>query len=65
MPVLIVHAIDDHTVPMSIGRSLYGKVTTRKFLLETDGGHFNAGMNELSKLKRAFMQLWPDSLSSS
>jgi fermentation-respiration switch protein FrsA (DUF1100 family) len=64
MPVLIVHAVDDHTVPISVGRFLYDKVTVRKFLLETDGGHFNAGMNDLPKLKRAFMQLWPEQLGS-
>jgi pimeloyl-ACP methyl ester carboxylesterase len=60
MPVLIVHAVDDRTVPISVGRSLYEKVTGRKFMLETDGGHFNAGMNDLAKLKGALVQLWPD-----
>jgi fermentation-respiration switch protein FrsA (DUF1100 family) len=59
VPVLIVHARNDRFVPIAVGRALYAGVTAPKLLVETSGGHNNAGFSPIDDLAAALASLWP------
>jgi pimeloyl-ACP methyl ester carboxylesterase len=58
-PVLVVHSMTDRLVPLASARALFGKVTGPKRMLETGGGHNNAGFTALSELSDALAAFWP------
>jgi fermentation-respiration switch protein FrsA (DUF1100 family) len=60
-PVVIVHARDDRVVPIEAARELYRKVRGRRLLVETTGGHSDAGIESMRELRPALAQFWPPS----
>jgi pimeloyl-ACP methyl ester carboxylesterase len=61
VPILIVHAVADEWVPISIARSLVPLIKGDKWLLETGGGHNDAGFESAPTLRDAFRRWWPSS----
>ncbi len=59
VPVLVVHATDDELVPIRVARSLFARVPARKLMIETDGGHNDAGFGRHRELADALRRFWP------
>lgn len=58
VPILIVHAVADEWVPISVARSLFQSLPGDKSMLETAGGHNDAGFESAAALREAFGR-WP------
>ena len=58
-PVAIFHSPTDRLIPMQAARDLYARIQGRKLMVETGGGHNNAGFADPDALRQAFSTLWP------
>jgi pimeloyl-ACP methyl ester carboxylesterase len=59
VPVLVVHATDDELVPVRVARDLFARISARRLMIETDGGHNDAGFGRGGELADALRRLWP------
>jgi pimeloyl-ACP methyl ester carboxylesterase len=59
VPALVAHARDDHMMPIETARAFFETIPAPKFMLETGGGHNDAGFASPADLKKAFYSLWP------
>lgn len=59
VPVLVVHATDDELVPIRAARSLFARIPAPKLMIETDGGHNDAGFGRHRGLADALRRFWP------
>jgi pimeloyl-ACP methyl ester carboxylesterase len=59
VPIVIVHATDDRFIPMQTARALYDQATAPRLLLETTGGHDDAGFRDTERLAEALHRFWP------
>jgi pimeloyl-ACP methyl ester carboxylesterase len=62
-PVLVVHSATDRLVPLAAARALFARVAGPKRMLETGGGHNNAGFTSLADLSDALAGFWPSGAS--
>jgi hypothetical protein len=58
-PIVVFHSENDRLIPLQAARDLYAKVTVEKLMVETGGGHNNAGFADPDALRRAFTRFWP------
>jgi hypothetical protein len=59
VPVLMVHATDDELVPIRVARALFARIPARRLMIETDGGHNDAGFGHDVELADALRRFWP------
>ena len=58
-PAVVVHALNDRFVPISAARAVFAQLGGPKLMLETGGGHNDAGFSPLSELRDALDSFWP------
>ena len=58
-PIVVFHSQNDRLIPLQAARDLFAKVAVEKLMIETDGGHNNAGFADSAALRRAFATFWP------
>jgi len=59
VPVVIVHGRDDRILPADAVRSLHEQVRGPRLLLETGGGHDDAGFDDIGRLGAVLQRFWP------
>jgi uncharacterized protein len=57
-PVVVFHSENDRLIPLHAARDLYAKIRVQKLMIETAGGHNNAGFADPDALRRAFSTFW-------
>ena len=58
-PVVVFHSANDRLIPLQASRDLYAKIAVEKLMIETGGGHNNAGFADPDALHRAFSTFCP------
>jgi uncharacterized protein len=58
-PIVVFHSGNDRLIPLQAARDLYAKIAVEKLMIETGGGHNNAGFADADALRRAFNTFWP------
>jgi fermentation-respiration switch protein FrsA (DUF1100 family) len=58
-PVVVFHSATDRLIPLAAARTLFDAVTAPKRMLETAGGHNNAGFADPATMRQAFWSFWP------
>jgi fermentation-respiration switch protein FrsA (DUF1100 family) len=59
IPIVMVHAVDDQVVPLSAARAMFREIRAPKRLVETDGGHHDAGFTIAVNLGAELGKFWP------
>ena len=59
VPIVMVHAVDDELVPVSAARAMFREIRAPKKLVETDGGHHDAGFTIAANLGVELARFWP------
>jgi hypothetical protein len=59
IPIVMIHAVDDELVPVSAARAMFREIRAPKKLVETDGGHDDAGFTIAANLGAALATFWP------
>jgi pimeloyl-ACP methyl ester carboxylesterase len=59
IPIVMVHAVDDALVPVSAARAMFREIRAPKKLVETDGGHHDAGFTVAANLGAELATFWP------
>jgi pimeloyl-ACP methyl ester carboxylesterase len=59
IPIVMVHAVDDEIVPLSAARAMFREIRAPKKLVETDGGHHDAGFTIAIHLEAELATFWP------
>jgi uncharacterized protein len=64
IPIVMVHAVDDELVPLSAARAMFRDIRAAKKLVETDGGHHDAGFTIAAHLGAELATFWPVALDT-
>jgi uncharacterized protein len=64
VPVIVFHSAADRLIPLQTARDLFAKITARKRMIETTGGHNSAGFADPDALRDAMWSFWPPSAVS-
>ena len=58
-PILIFHSANDRLIPLHAARELYARASAPRLMVETRGGHNNAGFADPDALRAGFARFWP------
>jgi fermentation-respiration switch protein FrsA (DUF1100 family) len=58
-PVVVFHSATDRLIPLDAARDLYARMAVPKLMVETGGGHNNAGFSDPDALRQALWSFWP------
>jgi fermentation-respiration switch protein FrsA (DUF1100 family) len=57
-PMVVFHSANDRLIPLQAARDLFAKIGAPKLMIETGGGHNNAGFADPDALRAAFRRFW-------
>ena len=57
-PTVVFHSASDRLIPLQAARDLFTMVRAPKLMIETGGGHNNAGFADPEALRQAFWTFW-------
>lgn len=59
VPIVMIHAADDEIMPLRAARAMFEEIRAPKRLVETDGGHHDAGFTIATELEAELARFWP------